>query len=145
MFSRIYITEYPIQHEIRTSSAVHFKNRFVCTKAKLLESSSNRIALRNSDRNNQVLKLLSAPSHGITISTKQTLLWETRIAKKNVIPMFRLDNIDWLEDTLNDKKTSHELQLSVFQPRINEKCEPIVLDLENTQNFTLIDNPFDQL
>ena len=37
------------------------------------------------------------------------------------------------------------LQLSVFQPRINEKCESIVLDLEITKSLTVIGNPFDQL
>ena len=38
------------------------------------------LALRNYDRNNQVLDLLSAPGYGITISSTQALLWETRIA-----------------------------------------------------------------
>ena len=65
--------------------------------------------------------------------------------KKNVIPIFHLENIDWFEDTLHGKSTSHLLQLSVFQPRINEECETIVLDLENAQSLTLINNPFDQL
>ena len=87
------------------------------------------LALKNSDRNNQVLNQLSAPGYGITISTKQTLLWETHIAnaeikrmvsngfppfnlKKNVIQMFHLDNIDWLEDTPDGKNTSHLLSQS---------------------------------
>ena len=65
--------------------------------------------------------------------------------KKNIIPIFHLDNIYWLEDTPNDKNMSHALQLSVIQPCVNEKCEPIVLNLENTQSLTLIDNPFNQL
>lgn len=36
--------------------------------------------LWNFDRSNQALNLLSAPGYGITVSTKQTLLWEIRIA-----------------------------------------------------------------
>ena len=80
----------------------------------------------------------------INISTKQILLWETRIAnavikrmvsnisipfnlKESVINMFHADNSEWLEDTPNGKKTSHLLQLSVFQSCNNEKCEPVVL------------------
>ena len=72
---------------------------------------------------------LSVPGYGITISTKQTLLWEARIAnsvikrvvsnrflrfnlKKNVIQMFHLDNMDWLEDTPDGKNKSHLLSQS---------------------------------
>ena len=65
--------------------------------------------------------------------------------KKNVIPIFHLENIDWFEDTLYGKSTSHLLQISVSLPCINEECETIVLDLENAQSLTLINNPFDQL
>lgn len=52
--------------------------------------------------------------------------------------MFHPDKIDWLETTPDGENTSNLLGLSVFQPRINEKCEPIILDLENTQSLTLI-------
>ena len=45
--------------------------------------------------------------------------------------MFYLDNIDMLENTPDGKNTFHVLQLNVFQLCINEKCEPIVLELEN--------------
>lgn len=62
--------------------------------------------------------------------------------KKNFIPMFHPDNIDWLETTPDGENTSNLLGLSVFQPRINEKCEPIILDLENTESLTLINNSF---
>ena len=48
--------------------------------------------------------------------------------KKSIIPLFRFDNIDWLVDTPDGKNTFHVFQLIVFQPRINEKCEPIVLE-----------------
>ena len=101
------------------------------------------LAMRKSDRNNQVLKLLSAPGYGITVPPLQTLLWETRIAnavikgisepggiyvpfnlENNVLPVHRLDNIDWLEDSLDGKNTTHMLQLSVFQPRKPSKSNP---------------------
>ena len=65
--------------------------------------------------------------------------------KKNIIPIFYLDNIDRLKNTSDGKNTSHVSQLSLFQPCINKKCEPIVLELENGQILTLIKNPFDQL
>ena len=59
--------------------------------------------------------------------------------------MFYLDNIDMLENTSDGKNTFHVLQLKVFQLRSNEKCEPIVLELENAQILTLINNLFEQL
>lgn len=59
--------------------------------------------------------------------------------------MFHPDNIDWFETTPDGENTSNLLGLSVFQPCINEKCEPIILDLENTQSLTLINNSFNQL
>ena len=60
------------------------------------------------------------------------------------MPTFHLDNNDLIEDSTDDKNLSHILKLRVFQPRINEKCKPIALDLENTPSLTLIDNPFNQ-
>ena len=100
------------------------------------------LAVRNSDRNNKILNSFSVIGYGITTSIKQTLLCETRIAnaaikivvskefilmpfnlKENVIPMFHLDSIDWINDTPDGKNTSHLLQLNIFQPCINEKCE----------------------
>ena len=51
--------------------------------------------------------------------------------------------LDWLEDAPDGKRTSHLLQLSLFQLRINEKCEPILLDSE--KRLTLTKNSFDQL
>lgn len=59
--------------------------------------------------------------------------------------MSHLNNTDWIEDSPDDKNLSHLLKLRVFQPRINEKCKPIGLDLENTPSLTLIGNPFNQL
>ena len=58
---------------------------------------------------------------------------------------FYLDNIDMLENTSDGENTFHVLQLKVFQLRSNEKCEPIVLELENAQILTLINNLFEQL
>ena len=97
------------------------------------------LSLRHSDRNDVVLNLLSAPNYGYTISPRLCLQWETSIANsvikniafnngvyippnmvKEVIPMFHLDNIDWLEDTPDGKNTTHYLILSIFQRRKND-------------------------
>ena len=122
------------------------------------------MSLRNSDRNNQIINLLSAPGYGLTIPAKQAILWETRIAnavidqmnknqgiyipinfQKNVIPMFHLDNIDWLEDSADGKKTSHLLQLSAFQPNNSRNLSPFILDLNTTKTCTLKTNNFNEL
>jgi len=116
------------------------------------------MSLRNSDRNNQIINLLSAPGYGLTIPAKQAILWETRIANtlidrinknqgiyKNVIPMFHLDNIDWLEDSADGKKTSHLLQLSAFQPNNSRNLSPFILDLNTTKTCTLKTNNFNEL
>ena len=66
MFKRIYTTEYPIQHEIRKSSAVSFEKNFTWTKGNLPDSSAN--SNRKSDRNNQELNLLGTPGYLITLS-----------------------------------------------------------------------------
>ena len=124
------------------------------------------VALRKSDRNNEIINLLSAPGYGLIISAKKALQWETRIAnavidemqknnglfipphfQKNVTPMFHLDNIDWLEDSADGKKTSHLLQLSAFQPSGAEKRQnPFIMDLSvSTQSCTLKPNDFNTL
>ena len=75
------------------------------------------LCLRNYDRNDTMLKLLSTPNYGLCITPRQCLRWETSVANsvidnmtsnenvyvppnlvKNVLPMFHIDNIDWLED-----------------------------------------------
>ena len=92
------------------------------------------------------------------------MLWETRITnavnnkmkenngiyipprfQKNVIPMFHLDNIDWLEDTPDGKKTSKLLQSSAFQPKRCQNLLPIVMDLNVTDKLTLVSNNFYEL
>ena len=40
--------------------------------------------------------------------------------QKDVLPMFHTDNIDWLKDTPDGKNTSHCLQMSIFQRKIQE-------------------------
>ena len=65
--------------------------------------------------------------------------------QKNVIPMFHLDNIDWLEDTPDGKKTSHLLQLCAFQPKRCQNLLPIVMDLNVTDKLTLVSNNFGEL
>ena len=69
------------------------------------------LCLRNYDRNNTMLKLLSAPNYGLSVTPRQCLRWETSVANsvidnmtsnenvyvppnmvKNVLPMFHIDN-----------------------------------------------------
>ena len=81
-----------------------------------------------------MINLLIAPNYNLSIDFRACLLWETRIANavidnmenndnvylpfnlsKGTLPMFHLDNIDFIEDTPDGKNTTHGLQLSVFQ------------------------------
>ena len=62
-----------------------------------------------------------------------------------MIPMFHLDNIDWLEDSADGKKTSHLLQLSAFQPNNSRNLSPFILDLKTTKTCTLKTNNFNEL
>ena len=102
-----------------------------------LHEISMGLSLSYFDRNNVILDMLSAPNYGLAIPTLQCLKWETTIAndvidnmkenygmyiatnlQKDVIPMFHIDNIDWLKDAPNGKNTSHYLQMSIFQRKI---------------------------
>ena len=66
--------------------------------------------------------------------------------EKNVLPMYRLDNIGWLEDSLDGKNTTHMLQLSVFQPKTGNPPNPIQLDLcSDSKNLILDSNNINQL
>lgn len=81
------------------------------------------LALRQVDRNNTILKLLSAPNFALTANPRQSILYETMIAnavnkiangnqniyippnlEPNVTVYFHIDNIDWVEDTPDGKK-----------------------------------------
>ena len=95
------------------------------------------LSLRHFGCNNVILDMLSASNYGLAIPPRQCLKWETAIAnavidnmkendgvyiptnlQKDVLPMFSIDNIDWLEDTPDGKNTSHYLQMSVFQRKV---------------------------
>ena len=68
--------------------------------------------------------------------------------QKNTIPMFHLDNIDWLEDTPDGKNTSHLLQLSVFQPRTQQKkpdYSKFIMDINKNKKSTLDGHSFNDL
>ena len=88
-----------------------------------------------------MLKLLSAPNYGLCITPWQCLRWETSVANsvidnmtsnenvyvqpnlvKNILPMFHIDNIDWLEDTPDGKNTSHFLIVCIFDTQSNCCC-----------------------
>ena len=85
------------------------------------------LSIRHSDRNNEILKLLSAPNYGITITPRETLLYETMIAnavsqiaknegvyippnlQRGVRISFHIDNYDEQMLTFDGKNTVHYL------------------------------------
>ena len=50
------------------------------------------LTMRQYDRNNHVIKLLSAPNFGLSITHKQCLRWETRLANAVIDNMKENDN-----------------------------------------------------
>ena len=52
--------------------------------------------------------------------------------QKDAPPMFHITNIDWLEDTPDGKSTSHYLQMSTFQRKIQELL-PIKLKIKKEE------------
>ena len=119
------------------------------------------LSLRHSDRNNVVLGMLSAPNYGYSITPRQCLKWKTSIANavikniqlnndvyippgmaKDVIPMFHLDNIDWLEDTPDGKNTTHYLILSIFQRKQNCSGNYLPELVQHTTSLKLLENSF---
>ena len=122
------------------------------------------LAVRRFNRYNGVLKLLSAPNYGFTMTSCACLLWETSIVNsvlKNMedngtyIPcglikdtpvFYHIDNVDWQEDTPDGKNTSHYLLLAAFQRKVN-KDSPISLPTLNQrqQLLTLDENTFNDL
>ena len=122
------------------------------------------LAIRESDRNNQVLNLLSAPNYGLSITLVQCQRLETRIANsvienmarngnvyippnlvKDVIPFFHLDNVDWNEDRPDGKGTSHLLQLTICQKKLHDH-QSLQLQLDHrTTSLMLKPNKFDRV
>ena len=66
--------------------------------------------------------------------------------QKDALPMFHIDNIDWLEDTPDGKNTSHYLQKNIFQRKIQELL-PIKLNIkkEKTESLKLKSNSFNEI
>ena len=122
------------------------------------------LAMRQYNRNNHVINLLSAPNFGLSITPKQCLKWETRLAnavidnmkennniyipqnlQKNTLPLFHIDNIDFIEDTPDGKGTTHALIMSIFQKRVVDPI-PFCLDVvQQTSSLTLKKNSFNEL
>ena len=112
------------------------------------------LELRKCDRNNQIINLLSAPNYNLSIDSRACILWETCIANavilnmenndnvyipfnlpKGTLPMFHLDNINFIEDTPDGKNTPHDLQLSVNQCSNVNNSNPMTLHLDDTIFF----------
>ena len=87
------------------------------------------LCFHNYDRNNTMLKLISAPNYDLCVASQQCLRWRplansvidnmTSNLVKNLLPMFHSDNIDY---TPNGKNTSHLLIICIFQRRICERA-----------------------
>ena len=75
-------------------------------------------------------------------SIKQRCLYSTRYWPKNVIPMFHLDNIDWLEDKPDGKNTTHYLILSIFQRKQNCSGNYLPELDQHTTSLKLLENSF---
>ena len=122
------------------------------------------LALRKCERNNQMINLLSAPNYNLSIDSRACLLSETRIANavinnmenndnvyipfnlsKGTLPMFHVDNIDFIEDTPDGKNTTHALQLSVVQCSNVTNSNPMTHQLDDTKELTLKPNYFNEI
>ena len=120
------------------------------------------LAIRHCARDNAVLRLLSAPNFGLTLTPRTSLLIETMIAnamtkiiqkegvyvppnmKRGVRVSFHMDNFDELTLTFDGKNTVHYLLIVGFQRRVGE-FEPLKLKLEKTSKLTLQENNFADL
>ena len=120
--------------------------------------------LRQSDRNNHIIDVLSAPGYRLAVNSRQCFKWETALGNaiidnmeknnnnfipvdmvKGVLPCFHLDNIDFSEDTADGKHTTHILQLSVFQKRTRDSSQFILDVNQKNLSLKLKSNSFNEL
>ena len=120
------------------------------------------LSIRHCERNNAVLRLLSAPNIGITIPPRTALLLETMIAnamtkiaeregvyippnmERGIRISCHIDNFDEQVQTFDGKNTVHYLLIVCFQRRVSD-FKPIELTLEKTTSLTLKENNFADL
>ena len=120
-------------------------------------------AIHQYTRNKILLDLFSSPGYSYCISDDKCLQYETGIGneisekmnknngvflssnmKKDVLPCFHLDNIDFSEDTPEGKATTHALNLVVFQQKIT-KHEASKIRLPPLCGKKLLPNTFHDL
>ena len=123
------------------------------------------LSVRHFDYNNVILDMLSAPNNGLAVPHLRCLQWKTAVAnvvidnmkendgiyipinlQKDVLPIFYIDNTDWLEDGPDRKNTSNYLQMSIFQRKIQELL-PIKLKIkkEETESLKVKSNSFNEI
>lgn len=154
-----------IMDNIRTDKQVRYEAKRK-TNARRRYHSKQSIALalsiRHCERNNVILRLLSAPNFGLIIPPRLALVFETMIAnamikisqregvyippnmQRGVRVSFHIDNFDELVITFDGKNTVHYLLIVCFQRRENE-TKSIELKLEKTTSLKLIENSLGEI
>ena len=151
-----------IMHNIKTDRQVKYiSKRKTQSKRTYIPHQLAALALsiRHCERNNNVLRLLSAPNFGLCIHPRTALLFETMIAnamiksvekegvyisptmEKGVRISFHIDNFDEQVQTFDGKDTVHYLLIVGFQ-RNTSLTKPIELELEKTTSLRLVENSF---
>ena len=154
-----------IMHNIKTDRQVKYAaKRKSQARHRYLPKQCITLALsiRHCERNNAILRLLSAPNFGMIVPPRIALLYETMIAnavaklaekdgvyipsnmEQRIHVPSHLDNFDEQVQTFDSKNTFHYLLIVCFQRRERE-FKPIELTLEKTASLTLKDNSFGEL
>ena len=98
-----------------------------------------RLASHKYNRDKQLLRLISAPGYGMSLSYSKIILWKIRLANavldctakndgvcipfgllKGSIVCFHVDNLNFAEDTKDEKRTTHVMNVVAFQRKLGE-------------------------
>ena len=110
----------------------------------------------------QLLRLISAPGYGMSLSYSKIILWEIRLANavldctakndgicipfgllKGSIVCFHADN--FAEDTKDQKGTTHVMNVVAFQRKLGEELRTLLSLEQDSQSKKLKDNNFNDL
>lgn len=112
----------------------------------------------------QLLRLISAPGYGMSLSYSKIILWEIRLANavldctgkndgvcipfgllKGSIACFHVDNLNFAEDTKDEKGTTHVMNVVAFQRKLGEELRTLLSLEQDSQSKKLKDNNFNDL
>ena len=65
--------------------------------------------------------------------------------QKDALPLFHIDNIDFIEDTPDGKGTTHALIMTIFQKRLVDPASFCLDVKQQTTSLTLKKNSFNEL